>query len=377
MVAAGSAQYILGLGQQGHVGAIGQGGLAQLRTLKVSRGAFLAHRNDVVPLAIEHGIIALGNGFQAVEALGRQLGPCIGGCPLLQGIPTVALAVEDGTVHQLATLNLVVHILIVTGALIGRQLGEQALGLSTDTGVLGDTALGLAIVGKRELGINIDLATVSVVRPLRAKAHTLGFTLESEVIERAEDIGNVAPVLTAEHIACPLSTVVDSTLIVEHVNVVGEVEEVVNSKLAELDVAGVEQPDAVGCRVVSLAQLLVHQGWRGGIHPQVVMRPAQVRRVIIHTRATRSLLLGGVAQTLEVAVVVVGPDEGNVIGQLKSVVVHIEHLLVRSKGLGNVLGGFLQYIGQYLALSLDSLGHHVLALAQVVASSHGHVVQAA
>ena len=181
--------------------------------------------------------------------------------------------------------------------------------------------------------------------------------------------------LAAQQAAHPLGTVAGGTSEIESVDVIRHRQEEIHGEFARLDVPGVQQPYAVGRRIVGLAQLLVHQRRRGGVHPQVVVGTSQVGRVVVDARTPRAFLLFGAAQPFHVAVVVVGPDDRHVVGKLQPAVVDVEHLLVGREDLRNLLRGFAQYVGQGLPLGQQGLLHRGFPCVEVLAAGHRPVVQ--
>ena len=77
--------------------------------------------------------------------------------------------------------------------------------------------------------------------------------------------------------------------------------------------------------------------------------------MVIHAGATATFLFLRIADTLQIAVVVVDPDQSNVIGHLQSILVDIHRLLVRHKNLGNVFRFLTDVFLQQLALVADHL----------------------
>ena len=152
--------------------------------------------------------------------------------------------------------------------------------------------------------------------PLVAPAHEFGLADECEVVERVGNLPEQVEILPAQQAAHPLCAVIRGAPEIERVDIPSHRQKEVDRELARLDVAGVQQPYAVGRRIVGLAQLFIHQRRRGGVHPQVVVRTAQIGRVVVDTRTSGALLFRGTAQALHVAVIVVGPDDRHVVGEL-------------------------------------------------------------
>ena len=139
--------------------------------------------------------------------------------------------------------------------------------------------------------------------------------------------------LLAEHVGQPLGLIAVGIVVTERREVVGHIHEHLSLYLHRFDVADVEQPVTVGSSAVGLQQLLVHQHGGGGGEPQIVVGHAAIAQVVVHAAAAASLLLGRIAHALHIAVVVVGPDERDVIRHKQSCIIDVECLLVRHEDL--------------------------------------------
>ena len=142
-----------------------------------------------------------------------------------------------------------------------------------------------------------------------------------------------------------------------------------------LDVAHVEQPVAVGAGGIGFQQFLVHQHGGSGGNPEVVVGRAQIGEVIVDTAATAAPPLLVVAHALHIAIVVVGPYEGDVVGQAQAGVVDIERLLVGHEYLRQPLGALLLVLGQDAALAVDDTLQRAGTVGGVGAALHGLVVE--
>ena len=322
----------------------------QFGQLEIGGGESLVHRHHVVPLAAEQGIVARRDDPQAVVTHAAFGGQRVGRGTLLRGVAAVLLSAEHHPVQQFARLHRVVEHLIEARPVRFGHPVHQRFGLPGDPGVGFETAVGLAVIGEREVGVRVPLLAVLVRGPLVAPAHELGLADECEVVEGVGNLPETVEILPAQQAAHPLGAVVRGAPEVERVDVPGHRQEEIDREFARLDVAGVQQPYAVGRRIVGFAQLLVHQRRRGGVHPQVVVRTAQVGRVVVDARTSGAFLLRGAAQAFHVAVVVVGPDDRHVVGELQPPVVNVEHLLVGCERLRNLLRGFAQHLCQDLPL---------------------------
>ena len=347
----------------------------QFRELEIGCGESLLHCHYMVPLAAEQGVVSRRDDLQAVVAHAAFGGQRIGRGTLLRGIPAVLLSAEHHAVEQFARLHRIVEHLVEARFVRFGHSVHQRVDLPGDPCVVFEPPVGLAVIGEGEVGVRIPLLAVLVRGPLVAPAHEFGLADECEVVERVGNLPEPVEILPAQQAAHPLGAVIRGPPEIERVDVPGHRQEEIDRKFTRLDIAGVQQPYAVGRRVVGFAQLLVHQRRRGGVHPEVIVRTAQVGRMIVDARTPGTFLLRGTAQAFHVAVVVVGPDDRHIVGELQSPVVDIEHLLVGGEHLRNLLRGSAQHVCQNMPLRQQGFLHGGLPCVEVLAAGHGPVMQ--
>ena len=106
------------------------------------------------------------------------------------------------------------------------------------------------------------------------------------------------------------------------------------------------------------------------------MRTAPVGSVVIDTVAAAALTLSLRREMADVAVVVVGPHEGDV-RHLQACLIHILHLLVGDEHLRHVVDAARHVFGEQRALVLEHLLQHLLLFLNGRGTVHGSVVQTA
>ena len=109
----------------------------------------------------------------------------------------------------------------------------------------------------------------------------------------------------------------------------------------------------------------------------MIVRLAQIGRMIINTRTSRTLLFFRTAQTLHIAIVVVRPYNRNIIRQFQSLVVYIQHLFIRSKGLRDIFATLTRRINQHLSLCHQCILEHLFSIRHIIARIHRSVMQSA
>ena len=109
----------------------------------------------------------------------------------------------------------------------------------------------------------------------------------------------------------------------------------------------------------------------------MIVGATQIGYVVIDAATSRALLLLGAGEALHVTIVVIGPDDGDVVGQFQPLVVHIQYLFIGSESLRNGFGSLARSLGHHLSLCLQSCLHGVLAFRHIVTARHGHIVQSA
>ncbi len=146
--------------------------------------------------------------------------------------------------------------------------------------------------------------------------------------------------------------------------------------LGRLDIAHIEYPHLAHTAFVGLAHLLIEQVGAECAKPEIVVRTAPVRHVIVHAVASLAGLLGLGGEVADEAVIVVAPHQSHILRHFKAGMIYIENLLIRYENLRHG-GNILVYIaGNHIALVGYGLGKHVFLLLYGLSAFHGAVVHA-
>ena len=187
----------------------------------------------------------------------------VGGGTALPGIPTVPLPVENHFVELFRGSDGIVQQLVKSGLFNLRKIGHHLFGEFADTIVFGYASAGFPVIGAGEIRVGVSFPPVFVGRPLVSPSHQFGFALKGQVVERRGDFAESVVILAAENPTERPGLIIGRIRVVEPVDVVCHSQKKVYGRFAGLDVAGIQQPDAVGCGVIGFAELFVHQRRRG------------------------------------------------------------------------------------------------------------------
>ena len=107
------------------------------------------------------------------------------------------------------------------------------------------------------------------------------------------------------------------------------------------------------------------------------MGSTQIRKVIVNPASSAALLLQGIRYTFHVAVVVVGPHDGDIIRHAQPGIIDIERFLVGHEDLRNLPGFPVLVFLQDLTLTGKDLFQCAGTVLRICTALHGLVVQAA
>ncbi len=133
----------------------------------------------------------------------------------------------------------------------------------------------------------------------------------------------------------------------------GQREKELDGELHRFEVAHVDDPEAVGAIVESEAHLLLNFRNRVGIDPFVGTRAADIVEVVVDSRAAGALAFFGCGKAAEVAPVVVGPEQCDVLGHAHASFVVALHLFVEGPDLRDFSDVGIDGLGKDLALVGD------------------------
>jgi len=242
----------------------------------------------------------------------------------------------------------------------GAPLGGQALVEGTGGGgqpvVVLDHAVGLAVVGD----------AVGVGRQHLMGAARVVFRVEGE------HLGDGRGVLLAELLRGPARVVAGQVVGADGLGIPGEVEEEAHGKLHRLDVADVDDPQVAHAGLVGERHLLPDALDLADVEPSVGDGGADVVDVVIHAVAAGTFQVLGAGEVADVAPVVVGEEDEDVVIHPHPLVVVVLDLLVERPDLGDRGGGFAEDLGEDGALVADDFleqghggvfGHGLVAVA--------------
>ncbi len=180
----------------------------------------------------------------------------------------------------------------------------------------------------------------------------------------------------AESLGSEVAEIVHLLSGLDAVGVPGVAHDEVDGGLAGLQVAHVDNPDAVDARLVSQVQLLAHLGNGGGVHPSVVPRPAVHVDMVIETQTALPVALLLRTNAADVTPVVVAEEQGHVVGSGQPGIIVPLHFRIDRPELRNGGGVFAVHPPENVALT----AHHLLQrldILGIVALAHRHVAVAA
>lgn len=320
------------------------------------------------PLAVEQLIPLLRQGRVGVQEVDPRKEHVVRRVPLLTRVELVLggpdvdlvqdLAGPDGVQHRLEERRLgpLVHLLV------------RRLGVNPQLRPLVQHGLGLVVVD-HAVDARLEQLELAARRVRAVPGHDAGDLL-----------GVVGAELAAGPGREPLARVVDGP----PVRVVGEVEVVAQGHLERLEVADVDDPDAVGAARLGQLQLLGRLLELDGVDPLVVARVADVVEVVVDARAALALRLVGERQPAHVAPVVVGPQQRDALGDVEALLLVLLDFLVQAPGLRHGMDVNLEHLLDDGLLVVHQLLEHeeqgIEAQAAldlgVAGAAHGHGPQA-
>ncbi len=319
------------------------------------------HRHQAIPFAANQSVVSPVESLDAVGGLSRLSRRIIGPCPVT-GLNKLAVELrhEKFAVHHVGSHHRIADYLEKSSPLIHLQLRHDAVDQIRDMAIVGQTTPGVIIVGKRIFRRAKTLILGRV--PFDFPPHIFRLARPGQAVICVKYHLQRVFVILAEYSRKPCSLVMVDIVMTETGEIPRHVKKRLHCRLGRLDVTDIEQPIAVGTCVKSLSQLVIHQSRRRGAEPQIVMRRAEIGGVVIDASPTLARPLGRSAQALHVAVIVVGPHYGHVIGQSKSSTIQVKRLLVRDKNLRHILRVAVKTVAQDAALIRDDLLKQLYAL---------------
>lgn len=139
----------------------------------------------------------------------------------------------------------------------------------------------------------------------------------------------------------------------------GHIEEEGYRVFHRLEVADIENPQAVDTVVIGQAHLLAEILRRGDVEPLGVARSADIVDVVIHSPASRVLALLGVGEFADIAPVVVADEHNHIVGHTQAEVIISLHLFIYGPYLLTLLGLMAGHILDNLTLVLEDFAQKV------------------
>ena len=313
-------------------------------------------RHHARPLAA--GDLVLVDALQlgvAREQLTRLVGPGIGRGAALRGVEAVAAHRHVQVVEVGAGQHRILDQLVPGIAVAGGDLRAEQQGAPDQRVPAGEHALGLALVDQAP-GVGRD---------------QLGFAARVVLGVAGEYFADVLRVLRPELLGRPGRRIAFDPCQVGRVRVPGLVEEGADRQFHRLDVADIDDPQPLHAVRPRQPHLFPAALDLGGVEPLVVARAADVVEVVVHAVAAGAPA-GRVGQAADVAPVVVGEQQGDVIGHAHAGVMVVLHFLVQRPDLRGRLGRLAGGVGDDPALVGDdafeqggggAFGHGFVAVA--------------
>ena len=166
---------------------------------------------------------------------------------------------------------------------------------------------------------------------VKAQELRTAFATETEELmhHREELYAYLSTKLSAE----PSLVVIIYGLSTHAVDVPGHIEKELQIVACHLRIMHIHNPEFTNIVVIGLAHLIVYKSGLCCCQPKIVVWTSPIGEVIIHAATAKSLLLFGIRQSCHIAVIIVTPHQSNIIGNLKSLLIELQHLFVRHKHL--------------------------------------------
>ena len=170
-------------------------------------------------------------------------------------------------------------------------------------------------------------------------ADVLRLALKIQPVVFSEDGSDFSRVFIAEIARDLFLQQVVSVRAVPRMRIPREPEKKFRVEFRRLQIADVQQPNFVRAKIKCLRHLLRDERGRRGAEPEIIARRAPIRDVIINSRTAAAPAFGLIGKLADVTVVVIRPDERDVLRQIRHQAVKRQHFLVGAKNLrhgGNV-----------------------------------------
>jgi len=177
-------------------------------------------------------------------------------------------------------------------------------------------------------------------------SHEFGLALHTQAVIIAHHCGDGFTVSGAKFAGSPAFQVLGMGRRTDRLNVPGHIQEEFRQVLTGLDIAYISDPQLAGIVIPGLTHFRIDLSRGCGGQPEVIMRPPPIGKVVIDTGTPGTFLFVGVAQSGQIPVIVVTPDQGGIVGYLHTQIIDFQYLLIGNKGLRHFGGIGIDILGQ-------------------------------
>ncbi len=184
-------------------------------------------------------------------------------------------------------------------------------------------------------------------------------------------------VLLTKHLCQPTCRISGDIIRIEAVYIISHIKEKGDLCFSPFQVSAIRQPDTIGSGIIRLTKFFIHQCRRGSTIPQIAMRNAQIRYMIVNACTSGTLLFLRTTQTFHITEIIIRPDNCNIIRQFQSVRIDFQHFLIRRKCLWDCFNRFVDMPGNDISLSIQcTFQHFNLFPHRHISTTHSCIMQA-
>src|SRR5690554_1087412 len=184
-------------------------------------------------------------------------------------------------------------------------------------------------------------------------------------------MGNLGGILIPKLAPSPLHRKLGQIVLVPTFHIISHIQEELGGYFMQLQITHVHNPDPIHTVIVGHLHLLPNLRVGGGIDPAVRFWSTNIVKVVVHTEATGMVALFPVGKHSDVAEVVVGKENGDIVRHIKARFVQILYLFVQSPGLGYFSNIGVDFLSQNAALFGDNVFHRLHHFFHCAVVHHG------